>query len=1094
MPLQRDRHAAEDFPSMTSQQALLDQQLEEAWRVARTRFHAPALLVVSCEDGCQVRRQVLTLAAAAGPGVDGHLLAVPARQQLQPLEPLLSWWGRQGNAADRLRAVAGSFSYAPMRAMLSDAAAGAPLARDEMPLPDEVHFERASLHVGLARALAQSSPAPQIVLIGDLENAGPSVLAVLRQLADTPCAAPLLLVLQVAMQRCLTELHFEAEWEEFIEWVGEHDAMVSMAGTGTPAAPASWCAPDIAVGRLRVASMLMAFDEIASTGRELIDEAAQAWPATIRQDLQLLHADALLHLGETDDALAALEAVGTDLEPGDDVIRQGHGQRLLAYAFQQRQDFDLAQAAATKAIALAERTPSLLDRARALFALYYIYDRSTITIPLAEFRRLLMLLERCRLDNLLLYCLRNYYLYLRFSDEVSTREVLAFSRRAIRLARASGHTPALAATFHSRGILHSYRHEYAAMFRSFSISERLRIELGEPLDLVRIRNGIGYFHTLLEQHERAFEYYVRAFSGIRRQRDYSEILVSLFNIAWLYLVTRHYRSAIELADKVLAICRARRLTHFPFRNLFDVHTLKGFCHVSLGEQALAQQCLDRMLQLPFQPSPSGEFLRMLLRGKLAMAQGDLEQARAQLESAPAWLAGETGVDSRMRPSAYLELAELSRKRGDIAGAIGHLNHASTLCRASSMPLSLAHVDEAIARLRAEPQASIEAPPETLPLADLALDDLVAMAQQQTRLDDARKRLREVNLLSGLQRMTNQPHDLQGLAKAALRLVAGNLSAHTAALFQCTSEGWQVLSAFGDEDQAAALAQHLSRLPAGAGVFVENRIHREGEIGTRASYRSIVCLPLPEEGRVNAALVLTTEDSSRYFDSHDRAVLGLIAAQLASQFAQLGHRDRLTRMSTTDALTGLANRQALQARLHDDMLASAAAGERVALAYIDLDNFKHVNDNFGHAAGDAVLRAFSDLLRGCLRDGDIAARWGGDEFVIFFPGTSSANACRVADRILAALEASGRFGPLLATTAGAPPAWPTDRQLGCSIGIADAARGPHGALDDKQLLERADAALYQAKAAGKNRISQWTDDAQDAFRQISPTGPGTPILR
>ena len=1061
---------------MTSQHVPLDQQLDAAWRGARARPGAPALLVVSCEDRAQVRRRVRALADAAGPGVDGHLLAVPSRQELQPLEPLLAWWDRQGSVADRLRAVADSCSYAPMRALLSGLAAGAPAARDEMPLPDEVHFERASLHGGLARTLAQGSPRPQIVLVGDLENAGPTLLAVLRQLADAPCRAPLLLVLQVAMQRCLTELHFEAEWEAFIEWVDERNAMVSMAGAGAPAAPAAWCAPDVAIERMRAASTLMAFDEVASAGRELLDEAALAWPATIRQDVQLLHADALLYLGETDDALAALEALGNELEPGDDVARQGHAQRLLAYAFQLRQDFESAQAAATKAIALADRNAADLDRAKALFALYYVYDRSTIPIPLAQFRGLLALLERCRLDNFLLYCLRNYYLYLRFSDEVSAHEVLAFSRRAIRLARASGHKPALAATFHSRGILHSYRHEYAAMFRSFSISERLRIELGEPLDLVRIRNGIGYFHTLLEQPGRAFAYYVRAFSGIRRQRDYSEILVSLFNLAWLYLVTRHHAQAIELADKVLAICRARRLTHFPFRNLFDVYTLKGFCHVSLGEQAQAQQCLDRMLQLPFQPSPSGEFLRMLLRGKLAMAQGDLELARAQFESAPSWLAGETGVDSRMRPSAWLELAEVCRRRGDIAGAVGHLEQARAHCQASSMPLSLAHVDVAIARLRAAPQASIEAPPEPLPMADLALDDLVEMAQQQTRLDDARKRLREVNLLSGLQRMADQPHDIEGLARTALRFVAGNLSAHTAALFRCVHERWQMLAGFGDADQAAALAQHLSRLPGGGGTFIENRIHREGEIGTRASYRSIVCLPLQEEGRVSAALVLTTDDSSRYFDSHDRAVLGLIAAQLGSQFAQLAHRERLTRMSTTDALTGLANRQALQARLHDDLHANAVEGERVALAYIDLDNFKHVNDTYGHAAGDAVLRAFADLLRRCLRDGDVAARWGGDEFVILFPATSSANARRVADRILAALEAAGRFEPLMAQLADAPAACPPDRQLGCSIGIADAARGAHGAIDDKELLQRADTALYRAKAAGKNRIAQWDSGA------------------
>ena len=1065
---------------MTSQEGLLGQQLGAAWRAVCADRSSPGLLVVACEDSRKVRREVRLLAEASGPDVELHLLAVPSRRELLPFEPLLGWWSRQGSVDDRLRAVEASFSYAPMRTIFAALAAGAPLARDEMPLLDEIHFERNSLCRGFAQVLAHGFTRPQIVLVGDLENAGPNLLCVLRQLADTRCSVPIVLVLQIATQRCLSELHFEAEWEGFLEWVEERHAMVSIAGDGAVVAAEQWSSPEVALERLSAASILMAYEEVASVGREMLDEAAQSWPATIRQDVQLLYAGAMLFLGDTDDAAAALERLGNELEPGDDVARQSHAQRLLAYVFQLRQDFESAQVAATKAIALSEQSSSALDRAKALFALYYIYDRSTIPIPLAQFRVLLALVEHCRLDNFLLYCLRNYYLYLRFSDEVPVREVLDFSRRAIRLARARGHKPALAATFHSRGILHSYRQEYAAMFRSFSISERLRIELGEPLDLVRIRNGIGYFHTLLEHHERAFDYYVLAFSGIRRQRDYSEILVSLFNIAWLYLVTRHYRQAIELADKVLAICRTRRLTHFPFRNLFDVYTLKGFCHVSLGEQAQARQCLDRMRGLPFQPSPSGEFLRMLLRGKLAAAQGDLALAQTQFESAPSWLGGETGIDSRMLPRAYLELAELSRHRGDIDDAVRYVEMARQHCEISSMPLSRVRMQEVMVRLQTMPHASIEVPPEPLPTAELALDDLVVMAQQQTRLDDARRRLHEVNLLSGLQRMAEMPHDIEELARAALRFVAGNLSAHIAALFWRVDDHWKILARFGDPEEAAALEQQLSRLPAAGGAFVENRIHREGEIGTRASYRSLVCLALQEGGKVAGALVLATHDSSRYFDSHDRAVLSLIAAQLASQFAQLAHRERLTRMSTTDALTGLANRQALQARMREDMPTGAGGDGCLALAYIDLDNFKYVNDTFGHAAGDAVLCSFADLLRRCLRDRDIAARWGGDEFVILFPATSSTNARHVAQRILAALAAAERFEPLLAQLSGAPVNQPAASRLGCSIGIADTERGANAiAIDDKELLQRADKALYRAKASGKNQIVQWSHDGSPA---------------
>ncbi|HJV97246.1 MAG TPA: sensor domain-containing diguanylate cyclase, partial [Albitalea sp.] len=741
------------------------------------------------------------------------------------------------------------------------------------------------------------------------------------------------------------------------------------------------------------------------------------------------------------------------------------------------------QLAARKAISLAEQQRDGAVHAQAWFAFYYLHDRSTLPIALADFKAMLRLLERHRLRNSLQYCLRNYYLHLRFSDEVSVSEVLRVNRQAIRLARASGHLPALAATFQTRGIIHSYRQEYAAMFRNFRISETLRTEVAEPLDLVRIRNGIGYFHTLLEQYGPAMDYYLRAFAVIRQVRDYSEILVSLFNIAWLYLVARQYRPAIELADKILAICRARRLTHFPFRNLFDVYTLKGFCHVSTGELAQARQCLERMRELPFQPSSSGEFLRVLLRGKLAMAQGDYAQAQAEFDSAPSQLNGQTtsGSDDRMLPQCELELAQLKCHQGDTAAAIDHLNRARALCETRAMPLSLRRVQDAIRQLAQHGGLLVEPPPEPLPACELALDDLVAMAQLQTRLDEARKRLREVNLLSRVQRMVDQHDSMERLAEVALRFVAANLSARAASLLRQVDGAWVPLARFGDATDAAALAQVLPRLQQTGTMLIENRLHREGEIGTRASYRSLVGLPMLEEGRVTGALLLSTHDSGRYFDRHDREVLGLLAAQLGSQFAQLAHRERLVRMSTTDTLTGLANRQALQVRLHEDMRAHAGAPVHCALAFVDLDNFKYVNDTFGHAAGDAVLQHFAQLLRRCLRDKDLAARWGGDEFVIFCPGTSAAKARLVADRLLAALDAAQRFAPLLAELCGAPAHFPPDKMLGCSIGIAEALLGPSG-VDDQELLRRADSALYRAKALGKGQVEEWKAADDEPVRQ------------
>jgi diguanylate cyclase (GGDEF)-like protein len=165
-------------------------------------------------------------------------------------------------------------------------------------------------------------------------------------------------------------------------------------------------------------------------------------------------------------------------------------------------------------------------------------------------------------------------------------------------------------------------------------------------------------------------------------------------------------------------------------------------------------------------------------------------------------------------------------------------------------------------------------------------------------------------------------------------------------------------------------------------------------------------------------------------------------------AMAGMRD----LAERDRLTGLANRQMLDGHI----AALAEAGARnVALLYIDIDDFKPVNDTLGHLAGDEVLRVAAQRIASCLRAGDVAARLGGDEFmVVLTPECPADTARRVAQRIVDAVSSP-------VTVIG------TRVRIGCSIGITYWPR--HGQPFD-QAMHAADLAMYQAKAAGKGRIA------------------------
>lgn len=168
---------------------------------------------------------------------------------------------------------------------------------------------------------------------------------------------------------------------------------------------------------------------------------------------------------------------------------------------------------------------------------------------------------------------------------------------------------------------------------------------------------------------------------------------------------------------------------------------------------------------------------------------------------------------------------------------------------------------------------------------------------------------------------------------------------------------------------------------------------------------------------------------------------------------------LERLSVTDRLTELYNHGYFQQRLEEEFNRSARFAHPMALIMLDIDDFKAFNDSWGHPRGDDVLRAVSEIIRGTLREMDIAARYGGEEFVILLPETEMSGALLVAERIRSEVEAR-RFAP-------------TGEQIvsrTVSIGVAEfpgVASTAHG------LLESADAAMYRAKRAGKNRVEAAT---------------------
>ena len=181
---------------------------------------------------------------------------------------------------------------------------------------------------------------------------------------------------------------------------------------------------------------------------------------------------------------------------------------------------------------------------------------------------------------------------------------------------------------------------------------------------------------------------------------------------------------------------------------------------------------------------------------------------------------------------------------------------------------------------------------------------------------------------------------------------------------------------------------------------------------------------------------------------------------------------LARAVRQDALTGLANRSAFLERLHASLDSAAADGGAVTVFFIDLDDFKSVNDTHGHAVGDALLQAFATRLRGEVRNVDLAARLSGDEFVLLVEGLAPGQAGLLARSVVRGLSGAYAIG---------------DRSIrvSASVGLAGF---PQDGRTAGELLRAADAAMYQAKAAGKGGWRRWEAAPPQAAGERRVHGP------
>lgn len=1000
-----------------------------------------------------------------------------------PYGPLLSWAARELSLLPnetREAILRKARVYSAHLPLLMDWIEGKPVERHEELLPQELDFERQSLLNALTRvfrSLVRSEPT--IFIIDQAQFLRHSAYAFLKRLWKKTARKRrhrfrVVLIVYEGYPGDTSQI--DSKYQEFLHLAESHGHLIRLDGRAVPESPPP--APEglrEATDAYELLALKDAADDFLSilnrhtTGEAPLDSRSHVQVLERLGSIHFLNKEFDLAISFWQSGLSLAQQIQDKSATANLLIRIGH-------VFFEKCDLDHAQSLQQQARKIAQEIGNERTYFDSLFLMFLIQDKIR-TQSLDEFRafyqEILVLAKKLGYSNRLSFLSCNPFgLFSDFSDEYESYHTMGLA-----IAGTNGNLYRLAYAYQTAGLVESVRGNYRKTIEYYRKSLELKKKLNNPLELAYINNGIGFYHYMTGDYGNAHQHYLQATHYLRRAKNFEEIGMTLFNLAVNALLAFEFEDAVFFTRTCLELLRTLRMRNLSYHSQLGIQVVLGTAYALSQQFSKAWQVvlyIDHMQLKPFPRKNEEFFLLHFLKALLDGVKEDWERAEFYLFEA-------NDNIQYFAPFYYTH-------RGD------HLQHfvsGEAAATAWRKGLEMAqkqgnsfYRDLLLHRLQTQKPKITR---YGLTRSRAGWSWILAAARLQKQLVTIHEQFEEIQFLNTFQTLIMQSSGFGDLTQKAGELLYQKSQVKAVYIGQIIKRRTGILFQRGFLEFNHPYMSALMDLVFQTGRRSSPRLPPlGGELPTgwtRYGFWSHL-FRVDQDQAVFLLCILELENESSQIacfqslnglaSSFEAAWMRLVQSQtIEDQLEDLKRKNLLLeKTSTTDHLTGVGNRHALHQTLKKEMArvnrCRSDPPETLSVLFLDLDNFKFFNDNFGHAVGDRILELTARLLESVVRSTDLVFRYGGDEFVIVLPDTGPEGARDVAQRILRTLTEARSFQTALESKTGYGLFIPEDRHLGCSIGIASYNGQPTKHTDYVLLLNQADNCLYQAKIQGKGQ--------------------------